>query len=138
MPGNVLYRFDNFTIDTDRRDHRGAAGVIHAEPQVFDLLIYFARNTNRVISKDELIEQIWQGRAISDATLNSRINAARRAIGDRGKQQAFIRTIQRRGFLFDAEVTTRASRHPAARSMPGPSLAHRRTSLRSLSCHLKI
>jgi TolB-like protein len=80
--------------------------VIHVEPQVFDLLLYFAHNTNRVISKDELIERIWKGRAISDAALNSRINSVRRAIGDTGKQQALIRTIQRRGFLFAAEVTT--------------------------------
>ena len=73
---------------------------------MFDLLLYFAHNTNRVISKDELIERIWNGRAISDAALNSRINSVRRAIGDTGKQQALIRTIQRRGFLFAAEVTT--------------------------------
>jgi TolB-like protein len=123
----MLYLFGIFTIDTDRRELRRADGVIHVEPQVFDLLLYFARNTNRVISKDELIEQIWQRRAISDAALNSRINAARRAIGDTGKQQALIRTVQRRGFLFAAEVTTRASGHPAAgsmaRSIPGPSLA---------------
>jgi TolB-like protein len=122
----MLYLLSNFTIDTNRRELRGADGVIHVEPQVFDLLLYFARNTNRVITKDELIAQIWLGRAISDAALNSRINSARRAIGDTGKQ-ALIRTIQRRGFLFDAEVITRASRPPAAgsmaTSMPEPSLA---------------
>jgi TolB-like protein/Flp pilus assembly protein TadD len=127
IPNNVLYLFDNFTVDTDRRDLRGVAGVIHVEPQVFDLMLYFARNANRVISKDELIEQIWQGRAISDAALNSRINATRRAIGDTGKRQTFIRTIQRRGFLFDAEVTERVSRQPTsesmATSMPAPSFA---------------
>ena len=83
--------------------------MIHVEPQVFDLLLYFVQNTNRVISKDELIEQIWKGRVISNAALNSRINSARRAIGDNGKQQALIRTIQRRGFLLAAEVTTRTS-----------------------------
>lgn len=123
----MLYLFDNFTIDTDRRELRGADGAIHVEPQVFDLLLNFVRNTNRVISKDELIAQIWHGRAISDAALNSRINSARRAIGDTGKQQALIRTIQRRGFLFAAEVTTQASGQSAAgsmgRSMPGPHIA---------------
>jgi DNA-binding winged helix-turn-helix (wHTH) protein len=79
--------------------------VIHVEPQVFDPLLYFAHNTNGVISKAELVERIWNGGAISDAALNSRINSARRAIGDTGKQEALIRTIQRRGFLFAAEVT---------------------------------
>jgi predicted ATPase/DNA-binding winged helix-turn-helix (wHTH) protein len=106
----LLFKFDNFMIDTDRRELTGPDGAIHVEPQVFDLLVHFVQNTNRVISKDELIEQIWNGRAISDATLNSRINSGRRAIGDTGKQQALIRTIQRRGFLFAAEVTMPVSR----------------------------
>src|SRR5580693_3075345 len=94
-------------IDTDRREVTGPGGAIHVEPQVFDLLVHFVQNTNRVISKDELIEQIWSGRVISDAALNSRINSARRAIGDSGKRQASIRTIRRRGFLFAINVTTR-------------------------------
>jgi TolB-like protein len=100
----LLLEFNNFVIDTDRRELKGADGVIHVEPQVFDLLLHFAQNTNRVISKNELIEQIWKGRVISDAALNSRINAARRAIGDTGKQQTLIRTVHRRGLLFAAEV----------------------------------
>jgi TolB-like protein len=84
-------------------------GVVHVEPQVFDLLLHLTQNANRVVSKDELIEGVWNGRAVSDAALNSRINAARRAIGDSGEKQAIIRTVQRRGFLFAADVTTRAS-----------------------------
>jgi TolB-like protein/Tfp pilus assembly protein PilF len=79
------------------------------EPQVFDLLLHLAQNANRVVSKDELIERVWNGRAVSDAALNSRINAARRAIGDSGEKQSIIRTVQRRGFLLAADVTTRAS-----------------------------
>jgi TolB-like protein/tetratricopeptide (TPR) repeat protein len=107
----VLLKFENFDIDTERRELKGPAGVIHVEPQVFDLLFYFAQNANRVISKDELIEKIWKGRVISDAALNSRINSTRRAVGDTGKRQALIRTVQRRGFLFAAQVTARASVH---------------------------
>jgi predicted ATPase/DNA-binding winged helix-turn-helix (wHTH) protein len=106
----LLFQFDNFLIDTNRRELTGPDGAIHVEPQVFDLLVHFVQNTNRVISKDELIEKIWNARAISDAALNSRINSVRRAIGDTGKQQAFIRTVQRRGFLFAAEVTIPVSR----------------------------
>jgi TolB-like protein/Tfp pilus assembly protein PilF len=101
-------QFNNFALDSKRRELRGAAGAIHVEPQVFDLLYYFAQNPNRVISKDELIEHVWKGRIVSDAALNSRINSARRAIGDTGKKQVLIRTVQRRGFLFAAEVATRA------------------------------
>jgi TolB-like protein/Flp pilus assembly protein TadD len=115
-----LFQFDNYLIDTDRRELKGSAGVIHVEPQVFDLLLHFVRNTNRVISKDELIDNVWKGRAISDAALNSRINSARRAIGDSGEKQALIRTVQRRGFLFAAEVTARAGDRA---SPPGGSAA---------------
>jgi TolB-like protein len=102
----LLVKFTNFTLDTDRRELKGAGGTIHVEPQVFDLLLYFAQNPNRVIGKDELIEHIWKGRIVSDAALNSRINAARRAIGESGEKQALIRTVPRHGFLFAAEVAT--------------------------------
>ena len=111
----MLFQFDKFLLDTDRRDLRGGDGVVvHVEPQVFDLLLHLAQNANRVVTKDELIERVWNGRAVSDAALNSRINAARQAIGDSGKKQAIIRTVQRRGFLLAADVTTRASGTAAA------------------------
>jgi TolB-like protein/Flp pilus assembly protein TadD len=101
----LLVKFNNFTIDTGRREVTGASGGIHVEPQVFDLLLYLAQNPNRVISKDELIEHVWKGRIVSDAALNSRINSARRAIGETGETQALIRTVPRHGFMFAAEVT---------------------------------
>jgi TolB-like protein len=100
----LLVKFNNFTLDTDRRELKGAEGAIHVEPQVFDLLFYFAQNTNRVIGKDELIEHVWKGRIVSDAALNSRINSARRAIGETGEKQTLIRTVPRRGFLFAGDV----------------------------------
>ena len=117
----MLFQFDKFLLDTDRRELRGGHGaVVHVEPQVFDLLIHLAQNANRVVSKDELIERVWNGRAVSDAALNSRINAARRAIGDSGERQAIIRTVQRRGFLLAAEVRAEATGAAAAtRRYPG-------------------
>jgi TolB-like protein/Flp pilus assembly protein TadD len=108
----LLINFNNFTIDTDRRELRGAVGAIHVEPQVFDLLVHFARNPNRVVGKDELIKHVWKGRIISDAALNSRINSARRAVGETGESQKLIRTVPRHGFLFAAQVTTQI--HEAA------------------------
>jgi len=114
----LLFQFDNFSIDTDRRELRGTDGTIHVEPQVFDLLLHFVQNTHRVISKDELIEIVWKGRAVSDAALNSRINAARRALGDTGEKQALIRTVQRRGFLFAVEVTTQPSDQASSAARP--------------------
>ena len=121
----MLFRFDTFLIDTDRRELKGPADTIHVEPQVFDLLVHLVQNANRVISKDELVETVWQGRAISDAALNSRITSARRAIGDSGEKQALIRTIQRRGFLFAAEV--RAGNEDSIAG-GGLLVRHRRTS----------
>jgi adenylate cyclase len=104
----LLITFTKYTLDTGRRELKGAAGLIHVEPQVFDLLVHLARNPNRVIGKDELIEHVWKGRIVSDAALNSRINAARRAIGESGEKQVLIRTVPRHGFLFAADVTTQA------------------------------
>jgi DNA-binding winged helix-turn-helix (wHTH) protein len=76
----------------------------HIEPQVFDLIVHLVRNHDRIVSKDELIETIWNGRIISEAALSSRINGARRALGDNGNDQALIRTLHKRGFRFVGEV----------------------------------
>src|SRR5262249_30237498 len=62
------------------------------------------RNRDRIVSKDELFDVIWQGRIVSEATLNSRISAARRALGDSGSDQSFIRTLHKRGFRFVGEI----------------------------------
>jgi TolB-like protein len=110
--------FDNFVLDTDRCELRGTAGVIHVEPQVFDLLLFFVRNPNRVISKDELIDQVWKGRIVSDSALNSRINSARKAIGESGENQRLIKTVQRRGFLFVGEgAISSAGQGPGAKAV---------------------
>ena len=74
------------------------------EPQVFDLLLHVIRNRDRVVSRDDLLEAVWNGRIVSDSTVGQRINAARRAIGDSGEQQKFIRTLARRGVRFVGEV----------------------------------
>lgn len=71
---------------------------------MFDLLVYLMQNRQRVVSKDDLIALVWQGRIVSNSTLTSRINAARMAIGDSGKDQKLIRTIPRRGFRFVGSV----------------------------------
>src|SRR5499433_2974583 len=79
---------------------RRTGTIVHVEPQVFDLLVHLIRNRDRIVSKDELFEAIWQGRIVSEATLSSRISAARRALGDSGNDQSFIRTLHKRGFRF--------------------------------------
>src|SRR5215813_2478939 len=87
-------------MDTDRRELRRGSELRSIEPQVFDLLEYLIRNRERVVSKDDLLATVWSGRTVSDATVASRLNAARAAIGDNGEEQRVIRTILRKGFRF--------------------------------------
>ncbi len=88
------------TLDTDRRELRRGSAPVAVEPQVFDLLVYLLQNCDRVVSKDDLIASVWGGRIVSDSTLTSRINAARKAVGDNGEDQHLIRTIPRKGLRF--------------------------------------
>jgi TolB-like protein/Tfp pilus assembly protein PilF len=100
----VEFRFSDHSLDVERRELRRAGEAVAIEPQVFDLLVYLLRNCDHVVSKDDLIAAIWGGRIVSESTLTSRINAARKAIGDNGEEQRHIRTIARRGFRFVGEV----------------------------------
>ncbi len=103
-PKNRTYYFEDYALDTGRRELTCGADVIPLEPQVFDLLVFLIDNHDRVVSKDDIIAAVWQGRAISDSTLTSRFNAARRAIGDSGERQTLIRTVPRKGFRFVGEL----------------------------------
>ena len=100
----MQFLFGDHTLDADRRELRRGAEPISVEPQVFDLLIYLVENRDRVVSKDDLIASIWGGRVVSDSTLTSRINAARKAVGDSGGNQKLIRTIARKGLRFVGDV----------------------------------
>jgi adenylate cyclase len=102
--GNLRYRFEEFAFDIDRRElHRGAE-VVSITPQVFDLLEYLIRNRERVVSKDDIINAVWNGRVVSDAALATRLNAVRAAIGDTGEEQRLIKTLPRKGFRFVGQV----------------------------------
>ena len=97
-------RFEDFSLDPDRRELRRAGDLVAVEPQVFDLIDYLVSRRDRVVTKDELLDEIWGGRAVSESTLTSRINAARRALGDSGDEQRLVRTIARKGFRFVGTV----------------------------------
>jgi TolB-like protein len=100
----LRYLFEEYAFDTDRRElHRGA-DVVSIAPQVFDLLDYLIRNRERVVSKDDLINAIWNGRTVSDGALTTRLNVARSAIGDSGDEQRLIKTLPRKGFRFVGTV----------------------------------
>jgi DNA-binding winged helix-turn-helix (wHTH) protein/pimeloyl-ACP methyl ester carboxylesterase len=100
----VLFFFEDNVLDPGRRELRCKGALVAVEPQVFDLLVFLIRNRERVVSKDDLIAGVWDGRIVSDSTLTSRINAARRAIGDSGEQQRLIRTVARKGIRFVSAV----------------------------------
>jgi TolB-like protein len=127
----MRYVFDDFEVDADRFELRRKGSPLPVEPLVFDLILFMARNPNRVLTRDEVIEAVWQGRTVSDATISSAVKSARRALGDSGDSQTYIRTIRGRGFELQAKVTTdaeaRAPSDGAMPSTPGPPLATRAT-----------
>src|SRR5215472_2309441 len=100
----MQFRFADYMLDTNRRELRRGSELIAAEPQVFDLLVHLVQNRERVVSKDDLIASVWSGRIVSNSTLTSRINAARKAVADNGQDQRLIRTISRKGFRFIGDV----------------------------------
>jgi DNA-binding winged helix-turn-helix (wHTH) protein/tetratricopeptide (TPR) repeat protein len=110
-PLNLLYFFDNYALDPDRRELRSGGSLVAMEPQAFDLLVYLVRHREHVVSRDELIEQIWCGRIVSESALSTRINAVRCAIGDSGTEQRLIKTLSRKGVRFVGDV--REERKPS-------------------------
>jgi DNA-binding winged helix-turn-helix (wHTH) protein/predicted ATPase len=105
----MIYSFEAYELDLQRYELRSAGKLIKLEPQVFNVLVYLIQHRDRVVTKDELVEHIWSGRLVSEATLTSRVMAVRRAIGDRGREQRLIQTLHGRGYRFLAEVKERAA-----------------------------
>jgi TolB-like protein len=100
----MQFIFEKYSLDTERRELCRDGVQVAMQPQVFDLLVHLVRNRNRVLSKDDLISVVWNGRIVSDSALTSRVNAARTALEDSGEAQRLIRTIPRKGFRFVGEV----------------------------------
>jgi TolB-like protein/DNA-binding winged helix-turn-helix (wHTH) protein len=100
----MRFLFSDYILDPTRRELSRGGEAIRVEPQVFDLLLHLIRNREKVVSKDDLLAAVWGGRIVSESTLNNRVNAARRVIGDSGEHQHFIRTLARRGFRFVGDV----------------------------------
>ncbi|MBB4372597.1 TolB-like protein/cytochrome c-type biogenesis protein CcmH/NrfG [Bradyrhizobium sp. cir1] len=109
----MRFCFENNVLDGDLRELTCAGVAVPLQPQVFDLLLYLVAERARVVSKDDLISQIWSDRIVSDSALNSRINAARKALGDDGATQRLIKTIPRKGFRFVGDVREDAAAAPA-------------------------
>jgi TolB-like protein/Flp pilus assembly protein TadD len=101
---SLRYLFEEYAFDTDRRELYRGADAVSIAPQVFDLLDYLIRNRERVVSKDDLINAVWNGRVVSDAALTTRLNIARGVIADSGEKQRLIKTLPRKGFRFVGTV----------------------------------
>lgn len=112
----MIYSFGDATLDTGaHRLHRQGADV-HLEPQVFDLIALLAARAPELVTYDEIVETVWKGRIVSDATIAARISAARTALGDDGRRQSVIRTHVKRGLQIALAVTQ--SGEPAPHGAP--------------------
>lgn len=109
------FAFDDFVLDQQRRELTRHGQVVCIGPQVFDLLRLLLDNRERVVSKHELLSEVWAGRIVSESTITSHINALRKAIGDSGEEQRLVRTVARKGYRFVGEVREDASDAPAPR-----------------------
>jgi DNA-binding winged helix-turn-helix (wHTH) protein len=130
----MIYRFAGFELDTGNVELRGNGEPCHMEPQVFGLLTLLVENRERLVSRDEIIEKVWDGRIVSEAAISSRVKSARQALGDDGRAQRFIKTIHGRGFRFVGDIqvgSVGGGTHPhggeleveSARPISRPSIA---------------
>ncbi len=115
----MIYRFSDCVLDQDAFTLHVADALCHVEPRVFDLILFFVKNEGRIVCRDEIVENVWGGRIVSDATISSCVKAARQALGDDGAQQKLIRTVRGRGFKFLAEVRATEPAAAVASVLPG-------------------
>jgi pimeloyl-ACP methyl ester carboxylesterase/DNA-binding winged helix-turn-helix (wHTH) protein len=105
-----IYAFGEYELDTRLQELRHAGRPVHVEPQTFQVLAHLLAHRDRVVTKDELLDDIWGHRFIAPTTLSTRIKQARQAVGDDGATQAVIRTVRGRGFRIVADVEQRGGR----------------------------
>lgn len=117
----MIYTFDNFELDLTRAELRHEGAVCPVEPQVFALIALLLENRDRLVSRDEILEKIWGRRVVTDSALTSRIKSARRALGDDGKTQRYIRTVHGKGLRFVAQAQIRGEARPLPAQPVAPS-----------------
>ena len=109
----MIYRFDRFELDMACFELRRDGASVAIEPQVLSLLALLVANPDRMVSKDEIVEKIWNNRIISEAAVAARIKSVRKAVGDDGQQQRLVRTIHGRGFRFISGCWAKPGRRPS-------------------------
>ncbi|WP_397541451.1 winged helix-turn-helix domain-containing protein [Roseovarius salis] len=123
----MIHRFADCQIDTDRRELTRGGESVHVEPQVFEILLQLVRARGNVVSRDRLIETVWSGLNVSEATVSARISAARRSVGDDGRRQRIIRTVPKHGFQLNVPVTGGQVAHGAAAGQAMPPIRFARS-----------
>ncbi len=118
LNGPMRFRLPGHELDEATRTLRDRSGVVHLEPQVFDVLVHLVRNRDRAVAKTELLDEIWGNEFVSESALTSRIKSARAALGDTGRDQAHIRTVHGFGYQFVADVTEEAGGVDESRDRP--------------------
>ncbi|MGE8064786.1 winged helix-turn-helix domain-containing tetratricopeptide repeat protein [Pseudomonas sp. NPDC089569] len=141
----MQFAFDDFVLDQDRRELTLRGQVVAVSPQVFDLLLLFVSNPDRVVSKDDLLQAVWSGRVVSESTITSHINAVRKAIGDTGEEQRLVRTVARKGYRFVGQIKVDNSGHtdhpdsdehaPPSQTLPSTLLLPDKPSISVLPFH---
>ncbi len=119
----MIYKFGAYTLDADRCELHIGADRVELEPQVFSVLSYLVEERGRIVTRGDLISTIWNGRFVSDSTVNSRIAAARKVIGDRGRSQSMIRSFPRRGYRFVGDVQTEGQPSDQSSVVPLPAFS---------------
>src|SRR5215475_165108 len=120
--GRMIYRFADCVLDTQLYTLERAGQQTRLAPKVFEVLCYLIEHRDRVVSKQELCEQVWEGLAISDATLESCLRAVRLTVGDSGQAQRIIQTQRGHGYRFVADVTIETSRRGVPKSTSSPPI----------------
>lgn len=116
-------KFNDFTLDTEAYELRRTNQLVAVEPLVFDLISYFVSHPDKLLSKDELIATVWQGRTVSDTTISTGVKNARKALGDTGSTQNILQTVRGRGYRFVADVVALDEGGPTSGSSAGPVVA---------------
>jgi len=109
----MIYKFNNKVIDSESFKLWSDDSEIPVEPKVFNLIVYLIEHADKVVSRDELLDQVWQGRVVSDTSINNSIKSARKVLGDDGTKQHIIKTIHSRGYQFVAKLNTDTVTNPS-------------------------
>jgi len=115
----MRYRFNDYLLDTESLELSRNGAILHAEPQVIELLVLLVEHSGQLVTRNEINRTVWRGRIVSEAALSSRIKTLRQLLGDTGKMQQYLRTVHKRGFRFVADVEPVETADPAMRTQAG-------------------